>query len=77
MSKAAAAGKASKLVGGATGAASGIKGKVRLLVSSGEAKPGPSIGQALGPLGLNMAECTFSREEAGGGQATDAASLRS
>ena len=24
---------------------------------SGEAKPGPAIGQALGPLGLNMADC--------------------
>jgi large subunit ribosomal protein L11 len=33
-----------------------VKGKVRLLVLSGEAKPGPAIGQALGPLGLNMAE---------------------
>eukprot|EP00981_Chlorochromonas_danica_P002777 scaffold537_cov180-Ochromonas_danica.AAC.82 len=29
---------------------------VRLLVSAGAAKPGPAIGQALGPLGLNMAE---------------------
>ena len=28
-------------------------------VMSGEAKPGPAIGQALGPLGLNMAECSF------------------
>ena len=30
--------------------------KVRLRVASGNAKPGPAIGQALGPLGLNMAE---------------------
>jgi large subunit ribosomal protein L11 len=29
---------------------------VRLLVGAGSAKPGPAIGQALGPLGLNMAE---------------------
>jgi large subunit ribosomal protein L11 len=30
--------------------------KVRLLVGAAAAKPGPAIGQALGPLGLNMAE---------------------
>lgn len=29
--------------------------KVKLRVPSGTAKPGPSIGQALGPLGVNMA----------------------
>lgn len=29
---------------------------VRLRVGAGNAKPGPAIGQALGPLGLNMAE---------------------
>ena len=29
---------------------------VRLTVGAGAAKPGPGIGQALGPLGLNMAE---------------------
>lgn len=29
---------------------------VRLRVPAGAAKPGPAIGQALGPLGLNMAE---------------------
>ena len=29
---------------------------VRLRVAAGAAKPGPAIGQALGPLGLNMAE---------------------
>lgn len=29
---------------------------VRLRVPSGAAKPGPSIGQALGPLGVNMAQ---------------------
>ena len=28
---------------------------VRLRVGAGAAKPGPAIGQALGPLGLNMA----------------------
>jgi large subunit ribosomal protein L11 len=28
--------------------------KVRLLVPAGNAKPGPAIGQALGPLGINM-----------------------
>eukprot|EP01035_Chromulina_nebulosa_P039720 gene39720-53701_t len=30
--------------------------QVRLRVGSGAAKPGPAIGQALGPLGLNMSE---------------------
>lgn len=29
---------------------------VRLRVPSGNARPGPAIGQALGPLGINMAE---------------------
>lgn len=29
---------------------------VRLRVPAGNAKPGPAIGQALGPLGINMAE---------------------
>jgi len=29
---------------------------VRLMVGAAAAKPGPAIGQALGPLGLNMAE---------------------
>lgn len=29
---------------------------VRLRVSSGSARPGPAIGQALGPLGINMAD---------------------
>lgn len=29
---------------------------VRLRIGAGAAKPGPAIGQALGPLGLNMAE---------------------
>lgn len=30
--------------------------QVRLRIGAGTAKPGPAIGQALGPLGLNMAE---------------------
>lgn len=30
--------------------------RVRLLLGAGAAKPGPAIGQALGPLGLNMAD---------------------
>eukprot|EP00549_Striatella_unipunctata_P021590 CAMPEP_0118684930 /NCGR_PEP_ID=MMETSP0800-20121206/6931_1 /TAXON_ID=210618 ORGANISM="Striatella unipunctata, Strain CCMP2910" /NCGR_SAMPLE_ID=MMETSP0800 /ASSEMBLY_ACC=CAM_ASM_000638 /LENGTH=150 /DNA_ID=CAMNT_0006581719 /DNA_START=58 /DNA_END=510 /DNA_ORIENTATION=+ len=29
---------------------------IRLRVAAGAAKPGPAIGQALGPLGVNMAE---------------------
>ena len=29
---------------------------MRLLVGAGAAKPGPAIGQTLGPLGVNMAE---------------------
>ena len=33
-----------------------VKGVARLLVPSGGAKPSPAIGQALGPLGVNMAE---------------------
>mmetsp|Transcript_24521 Transcript_24521/g.39913 ORF Transcript_24521/g.39913 Transcript_24521/m.39913 type:complete len:103 (+) Transcript_24521:81-389(+) len=31
-----------------------IKGTCRLLVPAGAAKPSPAIGQALGPLGVNM-----------------------
>jgi len=30
--------------------------RVRLKIGAGSAKPGPAIGQALGPLGLNMAD---------------------
>lgn len=33
-----------------------IKGMARLRVLSGKATPSPAIGQALGPLGVNMAE---------------------
>ena len=33
-----------------------IKGTARLLVLAGGAKPSPAIGQALGPLGVNMME---------------------
>jgi large subunit ribosomal protein L11 len=33
-----------------------VKGKTRLLVLAGAAKPSPAIGQALGPLGVNMME---------------------
>ena len=33
-----------------------IKGTARLLVLAGAAKPSPAIGQALGPLGVNMME---------------------
>lgn len=29
---------------------------VKLKLGAGAAKPGPAIGQALGPLGINMAE---------------------
>jgi len=73
MSKAAAGKAVAAAVAGAGGAASGIvradnqaaradtppvqKGIAKLVVAAGEAKPGPAIGQALGPLGLNMAEC--------------------
>ena len=32
-----------------------FKASVKLLINSGQAKPSPAIGQALGPLGLNMA----------------------
>jgi large subunit ribosomal protein L11 len=35
---------------------SSIKGTARLLVLAGSAKPSPAIGQALGPLGVNMME---------------------
>lgn len=35
---------------------SNIVRKVRLRIDAGAAKPGPAIGQALGPLGLNMAD---------------------
>ncbi len=31
-----------------------VKGFVKLIVPSGAAKPSPAIGQALGPLGVNM-----------------------
>jgi large subunit ribosomal protein L11 len=33
-----------------------VKGIARLLVLAGSAKPSPAIGQALGPLGVNMME---------------------
>ena len=33
---------------------SAVKGTARLLVLAGAAKPSPAIGQALGPLGVNM-----------------------
>jgi large subunit ribosomal protein L11 len=33
-----------------------VKGSTRLLVLAGSAKPSPAIGQALGPLGVNMME---------------------
>lgn len=33
-----------------------LKATVKLLVNSGKAAPSPAIGQALGPLGLNMME---------------------
>lgn len=33
-----------------------IKGVTRVLVTAGTAKPSPSLGQALGPLGVNMME---------------------
>lgn len=33
-----------------------VKGTARLLVLAGSAKPSPAIGQALGPLGVNMME---------------------
>ena len=33
-----------------------VKAVVRLIMPSANARPGPQIGQALGPLGLNMAE---------------------
>lgn len=33
-----------------------VKGTARLLVMAGGAKPSPAIGQALGPLGVNMME---------------------
>ncbi|CAN0548298.1 unnamed protein product, partial [Ectocarpus sp. 8 AP-2014] len=37
---------------------------VRMRVPSGTAKPGPAIGQALGPLGINMMEfCKKFNEE--------------
>lgn len=38
--------------------------QVRLRVPAGSAKPGPAIGQALGPLGINMMEfCKKFNEE--------------
>ncbi len=33
-----------------------LKGIARLRVTAGTAKPSPQIGQALGPLGVNMME---------------------
>ena len=33
-----------------------VKGITRITVAAGAAKPSPSIGQALGPLGVNMME---------------------
>jgi large subunit ribosomal protein L11 len=33
-----------------------VKGVARILVTAGSAKPSPAIGQALGPLGVNMME---------------------
>lgn len=36
--------------------ASAIKGKARLVLAAAAAKPSPKIGQALGPLGVNMVE---------------------
>ena len=33
-----------------------VKGTARMLVLAGGAKPSPAIGQALGPLGVNMME---------------------
>ncbi|OQR93227.1 50S ribosomal protein L11 [Achlya hypogyna] len=35
---------------------SAVKGVVRLRVAAGKAAPSPAIGQALGPLGVNMME---------------------
>ena len=35
---------------------SAVKGFARLLLQAGGAKPSPAIGQALGPLGVNMME---------------------
>ena len=35
---------------------SAVKGTARLLLNAGAAKPSPAIGQALGPLGVNMME---------------------
>lgn len=40
----------------ADGTMASIKGIVRLIVPAGSAKPSPAIGQALGPLGVNMME---------------------
>jgi|TARA_B110000091_G_scaffold72895_1_gene80349 large subunit ribosomal protein L11 len=37
-------------------ATAAIKGIARLRVLSGQAQPSPTIGQALGPLGVNMVE---------------------
>jgi len=44
-----------------------VKGTARLLVLAGGAKPSPAIGQALGPLGVNMMEFTkdFNAKTAG------------
>ena len=32
-----------------------LKSRIRLLAYAGSAKPNPKMGQALGPLGINMA----------------------
>lgn len=44
-----------------------IKGITRITVPAGVAKPSPSIGQALGPLGVNMMEFCKVRARARGG----------
>lgn len=31
-----------------------LKARINLIVSGGAAKPNPKMGQALGPLGINM-----------------------
>jgi large subunit ribosomal protein L11 len=33
-----------------------LKSRISLLVPGGAAKPGPKMGQALGPLGINMVQ---------------------
>ena len=45
---------------------------VKLRVTAGSARPGPAIGQALGPLGINMAEfCKQFNEQSAGLYAKD------